>query len=97
MWVCANGNNALRMKKRSSILLCTIGSAGDVHPFIGIGQELKNRGHRVALITSRFFEAHARGAGLDFLASAALKITKPPSKTLISGILKKASRSLRRA
>lgn len=51
----------------SNILLCTIGSAGDVHPFIGLGQGLRERGYRVTLITSQFFEAQAREAGLDFV------------------------------
>ena len=49
-----------------TILLCTIGSAGDVNPFIGIGQQLKKRGFRVALITSQYFESQARSAGLEF-------------------------------
>jgi rhamnosyltransferase subunit B len=50
-----------------TILLCTIGSAGDVHPFIAIGQELRKRGHRVVLCTSKYFESHARNAGLEFI------------------------------
>jgi len=49
-----------------TILLCTIGSAGDVNPFIGIGQQLKKRGFRVILITSQYFESQARSAGLEF-------------------------------
>ena len=51
---------------KKTILLCTIGSAGDVNPFIGIGRRLLERGYRVALITSRYFESQARGAGLEF-------------------------------
>jgi rhamnosyltransferase subunit B len=51
---------------KSTILLCTIGSAGDVYPFIGIGQELKKRGFRVVLITSQYFESQARSSGLEF-------------------------------
>lgn len=56
------------MKKQSvsDILLCTIGSAGDVYPFIGLGQGLRKRGSRVTLITSQFFETQARDAGLEF-------------------------------
>jgi rhamnosyltransferase subunit B len=50
----------------SDILLCTIGSAGDVYPFIGIGQELKKRGYRVILVTSQFFEPQAHEVGLEF-------------------------------
>ena len=51
---------------KKTILLCTIGSAGDVFPFIGIGQQLKKRGFRIALITSQYFEFQARSAGLEF-------------------------------
>jgi len=54
------------MTSEKTILLCTIGSAGDVNPFIGIGQELKTRGFRVVLITSQHFEAQARSVGLEF-------------------------------
>ena len=54
------------MSTEKTILLCTIGSAGDVNPFIGIGQQLKKRGFRVALITSQYFEFQARSVGLEF-------------------------------
>lgn len=56
----------MNIQTKSTILLCTIGSAGDVYPFIGIGQELKKRGFRVVLITSEYFESQARSAGLEF-------------------------------
>ncbi len=54
------------MTLEKTILLCTIGSAGDVNPFIGIGQQLKKRGLRVVLVTSQYFESQARSAGLEF-------------------------------
>ena len=54
-------------KDGRAVLVCTIGSAGDVHPFIAVGQELRRRGHRVVLCTSGYFEPHARGAGLEFV------------------------------
>jgi len=50
-----------------TILLSAIGSAGDVNPFIAVGQELRRRGHRVVLCTSQYFESHARRAGLEFI------------------------------
>ena len=50
-----------------TILLCTIGSAGDVNPFIAIGQALRKRGFRVALITSQYFESQALSTGLEFI------------------------------
>ncbi|MGQ0602827.1 MAG: glycosyltransferase [Anaerolineales bacterium] len=54
------------MTTGKTILLCTIGSAGDVNPFIGIGQQLRKRGFRVVLITSQYFETQARSVGLEF-------------------------------
>jgi rhamnosyltransferase subunit B len=50
-----------------TILLCTIGSAGDVNPFIAIGQRLLKRGFRVVLVTSQYFESQAHDAGLEFI------------------------------
>ncbi|MEX2561407.1 MAG: glycosyltransferase, partial [Pirellulales bacterium] len=48
------------------ILLVAVGSAGDVHPFVGLGLVLRERGHDVTLITSGYFERLARQVGLDF-------------------------------
>src|SRR5262245_2965667 len=49
-----------------NVLLITIGSAGDVHPFVGIGQALKRRGHRVTLATNDKFAERIRLAGLEY-------------------------------
>ncbi len=48
-----------------TILLLTIGSAGDVHPFVAIGLALRRRGHTVKLITNPYFGSAAERAGLD--------------------------------
>jgi rhamnosyltransferase subunit B len=50
-----------------TILLCTIGSAGDVNPLIAIGQRLVASGFRVVLVTSQYFESQAHDAGLEFI------------------------------
>lgn len=50
------------------ILIYPMGSAGDVHPFIGVGKALQARGHEVFIITSGFFEELVRKAGLEFRA-----------------------------
>jgi UDP:flavonoid glycosyltransferase YjiC (YdhE family) len=47
-------------------LLIALGSSGDVHPFVGIGLALRQRGHRVTLLTNGHFEPLVRQAGLDF-------------------------------
>src|SRR5688572_12807699 len=48
------------------VLLCTIGSAGDVHPVIGVGRTLLARGHKATVVTNPVFEELARRHGLDF-------------------------------
>lgn len=49
------------------VILITLGSAGDVHPFVGIGRALQERGHRVTLATNDYFEPVVREAGLEFV------------------------------
>ena len=48
------------------ILIYAMGSAGDVHPFVGVGRALQARGHEIFVITSAFFEDLVRRAGLGF-------------------------------
>ncbi len=48
------------------VLIYTIGSAGDVHPFVRLGMALRGRGHEVFLITSGHFEELVGKAGLGF-------------------------------
>jgi UDP:flavonoid glycosyltransferase YjiC (YdhE family) len=51
-----------------NVILFTIGSHGDVHPFVGIGVALRKRGHDVTLITNEHFRKLAESAGLNFVA-----------------------------
>ena len=48
------------------ILLMPFGSSGDVNPFVGMGLELKRRGHEAIVITNPHFEKMVRDAGLEF-------------------------------
>src|SRR5438270_9980973 len=48
------------------MLLVTLGSAGDVHPFVGLGLKMRQRGHHVTRITSGYFQELAQRAGLEF-------------------------------
>ncbi len=48
------------------ILLTTIGSAGDVHPFIAVGLALRQRGHEVTLLTNPYFKERILDAGIGF-------------------------------
>ncbi len=50
------------------VLLAPIGSAGDLHPFLWLGQGLQARGHEVTVITSAYFGDLVSKAGLDLIA-----------------------------
>jgi rhamnosyltransferase subunit B len=50
----------------SVVCLVSLGSAGDVHPMLALGQALGERGHRAVVMTNPVFEGMVRGAGLEF-------------------------------
>lgn len=52
----------------ANIILTTIGTGGDVFPFITLGAALKARKHRVSLLTHSCFSNEALKAGLNFAA-----------------------------
>jgi UDP:flavonoid glycosyltransferase YjiC (YdhE family) len=49
-------------------LLVTVGSHGDIHPFIGVGRALVARGHRVTITTNPAFQHQIETEGLEFAA-----------------------------
>jgi UDP:flavonoid glycosyltransferase YjiC (YdhE family) len=49
------------------IILCAIGSSGDVHPFVGLGRALRLRGYRVTVVTAGYFRNLVEQAGLEFV------------------------------
>jgi UDP:flavonoid glycosyltransferase YjiC (YdhE family) len=51
-----------------TVLVIALGSAGDVHPNVGLALALKRRGHRVVLVTSTVFAPLARRAGIEMQA-----------------------------
>jgi rhamnosyltransferase subunit B len=53
--------------KSLNILLPTLGSAGDVHPFIALGKALAARGHRPTILTNPIFQPLIEAQGLAFL------------------------------
>ncbi len=48
-------------------LLTPVGSSGDVHPFVGIGRALRDRGHDVTVLTAEPFRRTTERAGLRFV------------------------------
>jgi UDP:flavonoid glycosyltransferase YjiC (YdhE family) len=49
------------------VLLIALGSHGDVHPFVGIGLALRQRGHRVQVAANPYFGSLIKRVGLEFL------------------------------
>ncbi len=49
-------------------LIITLGSHGDVHPFIGLARALKSLGHDVDLATNTHFQPLVERSGINFLA-----------------------------
>jgi rhamnosyltransferase subunit B len=49
------------------VLILTIGSAGDVHPFVGIATALTGRGHRVRFATNPYVGKPVVDAGLELI------------------------------
>jgi rhamnosyltransferase subunit B len=49
------------------VLLPTMGSAGDVHPFIALGVALRARGHRATILTNPIFQEIIEAQGIGFL------------------------------
>jgi rhamnosyltransferase subunit B len=48
------------------VVLSSLGSAGDVLPFVALGRALRERGHEVVLLANERFRNIVDGAGLDF-------------------------------
>ena len=56
------------MNSRTHIAITTLGSIGDLYPFLSLGQALKRRGHRVTVVATAVHEQCVRDAGLPFQA-----------------------------
>lgn len=48
-------------------ILSPIGSAGDVHPMLGLALELQSRGHDVTFLASGYFRETVQRSGLEFV------------------------------
>ncbi len=49
------------------LLLTALGSYGDVHPMVGLGQAMRDRGHQVAIIANPHFRPVVESAQLELL------------------------------
>ena len=58
---------AVKGNRSLHVLLPTMGSAGDVHPFIALGVALRARGHRATILTNPIFQEIIEAQGIGFL------------------------------
>jgi rhamnosyltransferase subunit B len=56
------------LKCRKTVAFVTLGSLGDLHPCLALGEELKRRGYDVRIITTEFYRKKVERLGLDFRA-----------------------------
>lgn len=49
------------------VVLATLGSAGDVLPFVAVGSELRSRGHQVSVTANPAFRETVEAAGLELV------------------------------
>lgn len=49
------------------IVLNTFGSFGDIHPYMAIAMELKQRGHQPVIATMKIYREKIEGVGLEFV------------------------------
>ena len=50
------------------IILVSVGTDGDIFPYVGLGAALCRRGHRITLVASADYEPLAKAQGFDFQA-----------------------------
>jgi rhamnosyltransferase subunit B len=51
---------------KKKILFTTLGSLGDLHPYIAVGLGMRERGHAVTIATSEIYRGKVEGEGLRF-------------------------------
>ncbi len=51
----------------AKFIITALGSYGDVHPMVGLGSALAERGHRVQIATNPYFDDVVAAAGLELL------------------------------
>ena len=65
-------------------LLTSVGTDGDVFPYLGLGARLRSRGHRVTLVTNECYRAAALEHGFAFhaLISASVRGSRKLARML---------------
>ncbi len=57
-----------------SIIITAVGSAGDLHPHLGLATQLQQRGHRVSVLTSPNYRDSVENAGVEYVPCGSLEL-----------------------
>lgn len=71
------------------ILIATVGSRGDVQPYVALGQGLQEAGHKVSMLTIRHFAPLVEGAGIRLIP-----VETDPRRVFEEGLRRAGARSL---
>jgi UDP:flavonoid glycosyltransferase YjiC (YdhE family) len=55
-------------------IISALGSAGDVHPMLGLGTRLRDRGHHVTLLANEYFQDLIAEAGIDMVPVMSIEL-----------------------
>ena len=56
------------------IIITAVGSAGDLHPHLGLASALQQRGHRVSVLTSPTYRDAVENAGIEYVGCGSLEL-----------------------
>lgn len=74
------------MASSRRIVISTLGSYGDIHPYMAIAMELRARGHQPVIATSEFYREKLEAAGFEF---APMSPHVPPPQEQDQGMMEK--------
>ena len=60
------GRRGYRSGLMMNILISTLGTLGDIQPFVALGTRLKAAGHTVAICTAEGFRPFIQAHGIDY-------------------------------
>ena len=68
----------LKTMSKAHIVFATVGSLGDLFPFLALGQELRRRGHHVTIATHTIHQLAVEQAGLVFADASGMPEPEDP-------------------
>lgn len=68
------------------IVILTIGTRGDVQPYVALGRALRDAGHSVVISSTSDFKDFVEKAGLEFYDTHSPRVTQPPGWMTVASV-----------